>query len=104
VKIPRRNRADVSTREDFTMMGGYGNAGMGSLGWLGMGVFWLVLLGLIVWLVMRLLPGGSGGGTTPSTGESTLEILDRRMASGEIDTAAWQTQRAALVGAQRDRK
>jgi hypothetical protein len=29
---------------------------------------------------------------------------DRRMASGEIDTAAWQTQRAALVGAQRDRK
>jgi len=69
-----------------------------------MGVFWLVLLGLIVWLVMRLLPGGSGGGTTPSTGESTLEILDRRMASGEIDTAAWQTQRAALAGAQRDRK
>ena len=86
------------------MMGGYGNAGMGSLGWLGMGVFWLVLLGLIVWLVMRLLPGSSGGGTTHSTGESTLEILDRRMASGEIDTEVWQTQRAALVGAQRDRK
>ena len=85
------------------MMGGFGN-GMGSLGWLGMGVFWLVLLGLIVWLVIRLLPGSSGGGTTRSTGESTLEILDRRMASGEIDTQAWQTQRAALVGAQRDRK
>ena len=86
------------------MMGGYGN-GMGSIGWIGMGVFWLVLLGLIVWLVMRLLPGSSGsGGTTRSTGESTLEILDRRMASGEIDTKAWQTQRAALVGAQRDRK
>ena len=86
------------------MMGGYGN-GMGSIGWIGMGVFWLVLLGLIVWLVMRLLPGSSGsGGTTRSTGESTLEILDRRMASGEIDTKVWQTQRAALVGAQRDRK
>jgi len=86
------------------MMGGYGNAGMGSLGWLGMGVFWLVLLGLIVWLVMRLMPGRSGGGTTRSTGESTLEILDRRMASGEIDTNVWQTQRDALVSAQRDRK
>ena len=37
------------------MMGWYGG-GMGSLGWLGMGVFWLFLLGLIVWLVVRLLP------------------------------------------------
>ena len=83
-------------------MGGFGN-GMGSLGWLGMGVFWLVLVGLIVWLVMRLLPGSRGGGTTHSTGESTLEILDRRMARGEIDTQTWQAQRAALVGAQRDR-
>ena len=86
------------------MMGGYGN-GMGSIGWIGMGVFWLVLLGLIVWLVMRLLPGSSdSGGTTGITGESNLEILDRRMASGEIDSEVWQKQRAALVGAQRDRK
>ena len=84
------------------MMGGFGN-GMGSLGWLGMGVFWLVLIGLIVWLVMRLLPDSRGGGTTRDTGESTLEILDRRMARGEIDTQTWQAQRAALVGAQRDR-
>lgn len=84
-------------------MGGFGN-GMGSLGWLGMGVFWLVLLGLIVWLVMRLLPDGNGGGTTRDAGESTLETLDRRMASGEIDTKAWQTQRDALVGARQDRK
>ena len=85
------------------MMGWYGN-GMGSLGWLGMGVFWLILLGLIVWLVMRLLPGNRGGGTTRSIGESTLDILDRRMARGEIDTPTWQAQRAALTGATRDRK
>ena len=43
------------------MMGWYGD-GTGALGWLGMGVFWLILLGLIVWLVVRLLPG-SGGST-----------------------------------------
>ena len=84
------------------MMGWYGN-GMGSLGWLGMGVFWLILLGLIVWLVMRLLPG-SGGGMTRSTVESALETLDRRLAGGELDAQAWQAQRAALVGAQDDRK
>jgi len=82
------------------MMGGFGN-GMGSLGWLGMGVFWLVLIGLIVWLVLRLLPG-RGGETTRDTGESTLEILDRRMAKGEIDTQTWQAQRAALTGATRE--
>jgi len=84
------------------MMGWYGG-GMGSFGWLGMGVFWLILLGLIMWLVVRLLPG-SGGGTARSTGESALEILDRRLASGQIDMQAWQAQRAALVGVQDDRK
>jgi putative membrane protein len=85
------------------MMGWYGNGGMGSIGWLGMGVFWLVLLGLIVWLVVRLLPE-SGAGATCDTGESALEILDRRLASGQIDTAAWQAQRVALQGVQDDRK
>ncbi len=33
-------------------MGSYGN-GIGSLGWLGMGVLLLLLLGLIVWVVRR---------------------------------------------------
>ena len=85
------------------MMGGYGNAGMGSLGWLGMGVFWLVLIGLVVWLVVRSLPG-SGDGKTRKTGESALEILDRRLASGEIDLETWQAQWGALVAAQLHRK
>ena len=80
------------------MMSWYGRGGMGSLGWLGMGVFWLILLGLIIWLVVRLLPG-SDSGTTRNTDESALEILDRRLASGELDTETWQVQRAALVGA-----
>ena len=83
------------------MMGWYGNA-MGSLGWLGMGVFWLLLLALIGWLVMRLLP--SSGRTTRSTGDSAAEILDRRMARGEIDVPAWQTQRSALQSTQDARK
>ena len=79
------------------MMGWYGG-GMGPLAWLVMGLFWLFLLGLIVWLVTRLLPGGSSG-TTRSAVESPLEILDRRLASGEIDLDTWQAQRAALLSA-----
>jgi len=84
------------------MMGWYGG-GMAVLGMLGMGVFWLILLGLIIWLVVRLLPG-SNGGVNPPSGDSALEILDRRLASGQIDLETWQVQRAALLGAQGDRK
>jgi uncharacterized membrane protein len=77
------------------MMGWYGG-GLGPLGWVGMGVFWLFLLGLIVWLVSWLLPGSNGETTRPA-GESPLEILDGRLASGEIDLTDWQAQRAALM-------
>jgi len=39
-------------KEELTTMGSFGN-GMGSLGWLGMGVLFLVVVALIVWLVAR---------------------------------------------------
>ncbi len=84
------------------MMGWYG-LGMGTFELLAMGLFWLVLLGLIAWLVVRVLPASSDQ-PTRATGESALEILDRRMASGELDTQQWQTQRGALLAAQRDGK
>jgi putative membrane protein len=77
--------------------------GMGLLGWLGMGVVWLILLGLVVWLLVRLLPASSAGATR-STGESPLETLDRRLASGEIDLETWQAHRAALLGAHGERR
>jgi len=82
------------------MMGWYGG-GMGPLGWVAMGLFWLILLGLILWLVVLLLPG-SGGGTSRPSGASAFEILDLRLARGEIDLATWQAQRTALLAARRD--
>ncbi len=85
------------------MMGWYGG-GMGAFGWLGMGLFWLVLLGLIVWLVSRLLPGSRDDQPTRSVGESAVEVLDRRMANGEMDMGTWQAQRSALLTAQRGGK
>ncbi len=86
------------------MMGWYGG-GMGWGGWMFMGLFWLALLGVILYLVVRLLPaGGSGGrGTGIADGQGQLEspedILDRRFARGEIDVEAYQVQRAALAQA-----
>ena len=87
------------------MMGWNSGGGLGSLGWLGMGVFWLILLGLIVWLVVRLLPD-SGKGNSPArgTGESALNVLDRRLANGQMDMPSWQAQRAALLGVQEVKK
>ena len=82
------------------MMGCCGG-GMGPLGWLAMGTSWLILLGVILWLVVQLLPGSSGGTTRP-TDESALEVLDRRLASGEIGVTTWQDQRAALLAAHHD--
>lgn len=77
------------------MMGWYGG-GMGWGGWLVMSLVWLVLLGVILYLVVRLLPGGSGGGSSREGQESPEEILDRRFARGEIESETYQAQRAAL--------
>jgi putative membrane protein len=78
------------------VMGWYGG-GMGAGMWMFMGVFWLVLFGLIIWAVVRLLPSReTGPGRDLDTPE---EILDRRFARGEIDLEAYQAQRAALASA-----
>ena len=99
MEVSRSNGPDM---EKFTMMGWYGS-GMAAFGMLAMGVFWLAPFALIIWLVMRLLPG-SGDGERRPMGYSALEILDRRLANGQIDLETWQAQRGALVAAQRDRK
>ena len=80
------------------MMGWYGG-GMGPLAGLAMIAFWAILLGLIVWAVGRLLPGSSGEMTAASS-ESAVEILDRRLASDEIDMQDWQARRSALMATQ----
>ncbi|AXG14439.1 SHOCT domain-containing protein [Intrasporangium calvum] len=78
------------------MMGWYGS-GMGFAGWFFMGLFWLVLLGVIIWAVVRLLPSRQHptGGT--SVTETPEEILDRRFARGEIDAETYRAQRAVLA-------
>ncbi len=79
------------------MMGWYGS-GMGLGAWLFMGTFWVLLLALIVWLVVRLLPSGNrpAAGAVPQSPE---EILDARFARGEIDEQAYAAARTALSAA-----
>jgi putative membrane protein len=85
------------------MMGWYGS-GMGggaAFMWMFMGLFWIALIGLIIWLVVKLLPGSANQGTTaaggPGPGESPEQMLDRLFALGEIDETTYRTRRTALT-------
>ena len=74
------------------MMNGY-NMGTGS--WILMVLVWMALLAIIVWAVMRIVPGRAAtGGGSP---ERPLEILDRRLAHGEIDANTYDQLRAKLT-------
>ncbi len=90
------------------MMGWYGSGTSGAP-WIFMGLFWIVLIAAIIWLVVRLLPSNArsgvtsaataGSGNSSSPLPSPLEILDGRLAHGEIDLETYQGDRAALVAA-----
>jgi len=86
------------------MYGGFGHGG--GLTLLLVGLFWLALIVLIVWLVTKVWPGlghtQSGvpplRPTTPGApGESPEQILDRMFALGEIDEATYRARRTALA-------
>jgi putative membrane protein len=86
------------------MMRWYGG-GMSGAGWILMGLFWIALIAVIIWLVLRLLPSSGHAGPTSTAPpqlpgqDSAVDILDRRFAAGEIDLETYQSHRAALIAA-----
>ena len=84
------------------MMGWYGNGlnGAAPFMWVGMGLFWIVLIGLGIFLVIRLLPSSSSRppvSSSPRTVETAEQILDRMFATGEIDEQTYRARRGALT-------
>ncbi len=80
------------------MMYGYGPGA----GWMVlMPLLWVGLLAVIVWAVVRLARGPgdrvAGSGQVPPRQESAQEILDRRLALGEIDVDTYTELRARLA-------
>ena len=75
--------------EEHGMMGPWMMTGFGG-GW-AMGIFWLVVIGLIVWLVVYLARN-SGTITTSSTGGDlkAIDILKNRYARGEINKKEYE--------------
>lgn len=76
------------------MNGWYG--GMGAGGWILMSVFWVVLVALVVWAVASLLGRGGRNVERVDLAERPEEILDRRLAAGEIDGATYDALRGKL--------
>ncbi len=77
------------------MMWGYGPG----WGWMMlMPLLWIVLLGVIAWAVVRLVQRPGDHGRDQQRRETPQEILDRRYASGEIDTDTYTQTRAHLAG------
>lgn len=85
------------------MMNWYGGGvGAAPFMWMGMGLFWIVLIGLGIFLVVRLLPSGGHSSqppaplTGPRAAESAEQILDRMFVTGEIDEQTYRVRRGAL--------
>jgi putative membrane protein len=77
-----------------------GDVGMG---WWIIGVpFMLLMMGGMMWMMMRGMGGGSSPDSaatseSPGTPESPVEVLERRLAEGDISVEEYRARRAALV-------
>ncbi|MFP5219753.1 MAG: SHOCT domain-containing protein [Actinomycetes bacterium] len=72
------------------MLSGTWCSGMGAGGWILMTVFWVALLAVVVWAVTQPFAKSSESGP--------LDVLDRRLAAGEIDSETYRQVRAELTG------
>ena len=77
------------------MMGGWG-WGMGLLGGLGMLLFWGLIIGLVVWLVVTLTRSGHNAAGRSAQTDTALETLRRRLAAGEITLQEFDALRQKL--------
>lgn len=76
--------------------------GMGAGGWILMTLFWVALIAFIVWIAVRLFPTRESRGA--ETGERPEELLDRRLARGEIDPDTYDKLREKLQLARTERR
>lgn len=77
------------------MMDWYG--GMGAWGWLMMTAFWVLVIALAVALTAQLFPRGGRRDAEPQRQDTSLGILERRFAEGEIDVDEYLRVRDALL-------
>ena len=80
------------------MDGGWGG-GMGAGGWTLMIIFWIALIAVIGLAITRLFPATRGDATNErSAAPSPEQVLDERLARGEIDVETYERLRGVLAG------
>lgn len=72
--------------------------GMGTTGWVLMSVFWMILIVAVAWAAATWFGRADRPGVAVIA-ERPQEILDRRLASGEIDAATYEALRTKLRAA-----
>ncbi len=79
----------------------YGMMGPGMMGGFGtmflMPILWIVILGLIIWVVVAALHKPGEADSTAYKADSPMEILKRRYAQGEIDKEEYEAKKKDLV-------
>lgn len=60
-------------------------------------IFWVVIIGLIIWAVVTIVNRSSTDGTTREPGgESAMDVLKKRYASGEISKEEFEEKKQDL--------
>lgn len=86
---------------------GYGWSWGGALMMLLYSLFWLALLGVLLWALLRLITSRSQGGNSTASGQSgpsALEILQQRYARGEIDWMTFDQMRERIESGEPSRQ
>lgn len=78
------------------------SGGMTAEGWVLMSILWVVLIAAIVWALAALFGRADRSGST-AIADRPDEILDRRLATGEIDEKTYDALRAKLTVAHAQR-
>ena len=78
------------------MMSGWGWGAFSWTMYLGMIVFWVGIIVLVIWAVRSLMAAGVAQTAPQSTRETAADVLKRRYAAGEIDTAEFEQKRRDL--------
>ena len=74
------------------------SGGIGTTGWVIMAVLCVALIAAVVWAIAALVSrNDSASGVTTAVGPE--EIVERRLANGEIDLETYDTLRAKLRAA-----
>ena len=77
--------------------GGHWAWWQGGLMWIGMIVFW----GLLIWAAYALITNLTRKPGTPDSGDDAVRILDQRLARGEIDADEYHRLRDLIANGDR---